>query len=235
MIPSTFKVCLSTILCMASALAPIRLRAEPAERFWWNGQINGKPVRLVLDTGCSDFLLWRSAADRLGLKLTSVKLDSNTWVTGECELVLPHWQRRWGFPVTAHGQERALVCEPPAGLGDMDGLLGWPPFSRRITRFDAAAGKFEFLDKVPKEVKAWSKFTLRTNVDALMVELSGADGTFGGLTRAFAMAIFSLKSTDTMSRSGWTTPAKAGRLTATCPDSNRHILPRTARRARWSN
>jgi len=84
-------------LCMASALAPIRLSAKSAERFWWNGQINGKPVRLVLDTGCSDLVLWRSAADRLGLKLklAPVELESNHWVTGELELSLPKWERRW--------------------------------------------------------------------------------------------------------------------------------------------
>ncbi len=165
---------------MALALIAIRLPAQPAERFWWSGRINGKPVRLVLDTGCSDLLLWRSAADRLGLKLTPAKLDSNTWLTGEFELVLPHWQRRWGFPLTAYGPARASVCETPVWAEDMDGCLGWPMISRRITRFDAVAGKFELLSKVPKQVKAWSKFTIRTNVDVLVLDLPG-DDTHGGL------------------------------------------------------
>jgi hypothetical protein len=151
-------------LCMASALAPIRLPAQSAERFWWNGQINGKPVRLVLDTGCSDLFLWRSAADRLGLKLAPEKLESNNWVTSEFELSLPKWERRWGFSVTAHGPAKASVCEAPVGMQDMDGFVGWPMFSRQITRFDALDDKFEFLGKVPKKVKAWWQFSIRTNL-----------------------------------------------------------------------
>ncbi|HUD82004.1 MAG TPA: aspartyl protease family protein [Candidatus Saccharimonadales bacterium] len=176
---------MSTILCMASALVPIRLPAQPADRFWWNGQINGKPVRLVLDTGCGGLALWRSAADRLGLKLSPVELDSNNlvapWVTGEFKLELPHWGRRWGFPVTAYWQAGAVVCEAPVFLGDTDGLVGWSMISGRITRFDAMDGKFKFLGKVPKEVKDWSKFTIRTNAGVLVLQLPGGEGAHGGL------------------------------------------------------
>jgi len=168
-------------LCMASALASIRLPAQSAERFWWNGQINGKPVRLVLDTGAPDLYLFRSAADRLGLKLSPIEPESNHWVTGELELSLPKWERRWGFfSVTAHGPAKALVCEAPVGLQDMDGCVGWPMFHRQITRFDALDDKFEFLGKVPKEVKAWWRFSVRTNVDVLVLDLPG-DAIQGGL------------------------------------------------------
>jgi len=166
---------------MASALASIRLPTQSAERFRWNGQINGKPVRLVLDTGCSDLFLFRSAADRLGLKLAPVELESNKWVTAEIELSLPKWERRWGFfSVTAHGPAKASVCEAPVGFQDMDGLVGWPMFSRQITRFDALDDKFEFLGKVPKEVKAWWQFSIRTNVDVLVLDLPGG-ASQGGL------------------------------------------------------
>jgi hypothetical protein len=168
-------------LCMASALAPIRIPAKSAERFWWNGQINGKPVRLVLDTGCSDLVLWRSPADRLGLKLAPVELESNHWVTGEFDLSLPKWERRWGFfSVTAHGPAKASVCEAPVGLQDMDGLVGWPMFHQQITRFDALDDRFEFLGKVPKGVKAWWQFSIRTNVDVLVLDFP-AGASQGGL------------------------------------------------------
>jgi hypothetical protein len=168
-------------LCLASALAPIRLPAKSAERFWWNGQINGKSVRLVLDTGSPDLFLWRSAADRLGLKLAPVELDSNHWFTAEFELSLPNWERHWGFfSVTAHGPAKASVCEAPVGLQDMDGCVGWPMFRRQITRFNALDDKFEFLGKVPKEVKAWWQFSIRTNVDVLVLDLPGG-ASQGGL------------------------------------------------------
>jgi hypothetical protein len=170
---------------MASALVPIRLPAQTVDRFWWDGQINGKPVRFALDTGCTDLTLWRSAANRLGLKLSQVELDSNNlvapWETGEFKLELSHWQRRWGLPVTGSGPANAVVCETPVFLGDTDGLAGWSMISGRITRFEAMDGKFEFLGKVPKEVKDWPRFTIRTNVDILVLELPGGDGTHGGL------------------------------------------------------
>lgn len=177
--------CLSTILCMASALVPMRLPAQPPERFWWNVQINGRPARLALDTGSSGLILWRSAADRLGLKLTYIGLASNNlvvpWVTGEFKLELPHWQRRWGFPVTGYGPASAGVSEALGFFDDMDGVVGWPAISRRITRFDAMDGKFKFLGKVPKEVKDWSKFTIQTNRRVLVLELPGGGGTRRGL------------------------------------------------------
>jgi hypothetical protein len=53
-------------------------------------------------------------------------------------------------------------------------------FSRQITRFEAIDDKFEFLGKVPKEVKAWSQFSIRTNVDVLVLDLPGG-GSQGGL------------------------------------------------------
>jgi hypothetical protein len=171
------------ILCVASALVPIRLPAQPADRFWWNWWINDKPVRFALDSGCPDLCLWRSAADRLGLKLSPVELDSNNvapWETGEFKLGLSHWQRRLGFPVTLCAPARAWVVETPVSLG-VDGCVGWPAISRRITRFDAMSGNFEFLAKVPKQVKDWSQFTIRTNSDILVLELPGGDGTHSGL------------------------------------------------------
>jgi hypothetical protein len=161
------------------------LPAQPADRFWWDCWINDKPVRFALDTGCPDlFCLWRSAADRLNLNLASGKLNSNDPVapllTGEFKVELSHWQRRWGFPVTMCAPVRAWVLETPGSLG-VDGLVGWPAISRRITRFDAMSGNFEFLAKAPKQVKDWSQFTLRTNSDILVLEFSGGDGTHSGL------------------------------------------------------
>jgi hypothetical protein len=175
------------ILGLAFALIATRLPVQAADRFWWDCKINSKPVRLILDTGCSpNLMLWRSATDRLGLKRTPTELDSQKqsvpWDTEEFKAELPHWKRHWGFPETAFYLTRAGVCEDlDSSLGEGDGAVGWPVIRRRVTRFDAIRGKFEFLGKVPKQVKDWSKFTIRTNTGILVLELPGGDGTHRGL------------------------------------------------------
>src|ERR1043165_3515253 len=45
------------------------------ERLWIEAMINGKPVRLVLDTGSSRSALLPKAAMRLGLAFTNAPLD----------------------------------------------------------------------------------------------------------------------------------------------------------------
>lgn len=173
--------CLSTILCMASALVPISLAGQTVDRFWWDGQINGKPARLALDTGCDfDIVLWRGTAERLGLKLKDSGKQICPWVSDPFKIELPLYERRWGFPVAMVDRIRAPVCEAPS-LANEDGLVGWPVISRRITRFDAVHSRFEFLRNVPREVQNWAKFTIRTNEHVLVLEGFNSDGAGGGL------------------------------------------------------
>ena len=65
------------------------------DRIWVPANINGKPVRLVFDTGATDLVLWRAAAQRLGLKFTAPQTNASVapgevllGFTEECTLKL---------------------------------------------------------------------------------------------------------------------------------------------------
>jgi hypothetical protein len=65
----------------------------------------------------------------------------------------------------------------------VDGVVGWPLICKRITRFDAKNGKYEFLRKVPKEATRWATFTVRTNLaeagQMLALDVPKNDGSKG--------------------------------------------------------
>ena len=82
--------------------------------FWIDAKINGKPARLVLDTGCEpNFALFRHAAERLHLKLQAGERRNADqmpyWVTDECTIKLP-WCF-WGF-ARAKGQLTVVELPP---------------------------------------------------------------------------------------------------------------------------
>ena len=82
------------LLLLVSSLWVEVVRAD--DWFWIDAKINGKPVRLVLDTGCDPHLvLFRDTAQRLRLKLQEAKTVSGRWITEESTVKLP-WSF-WGF------------------------------------------------------------------------------------------------------------------------------------------
>jgi len=91
------------------------VQAVPADDwFWIDAKINGKPVRLVLDTGCEpNIALFRHATERLRLKLQAGERASANqkpyWLTDECTIKLP-WCF-WGF---ARAKAQLTVVEIPA-------------------------------------------------------------------------------------------------------------------------
>ena len=62
---------IATFCCFCSR----SLRADE-DRLWVDATINGKPVKLVLDTGAEKSVLFRPMAERLGLRVTN-------WPTGK--------------------------------------------------------------------------------------------------------------------------------------------------------
>ena len=61
---------LACLLCLST----LTVRAGD-ERILLDATINGKPARLVFDTGASDLVLFRRGAERLGLKVTEPPRD----------------------------------------------------------------------------------------------------------------------------------------------------------------
>ena len=151
--------------------------------FWIDAKVNGKPVRLVLDTGCDPHLvLFRDTAQRLGLKMQEAK-TSGRWITEECTVKLP-WSF-WGF---AHARTKLVVVDVPSHVRktiNMDGAVGWPILGDRILELDAARQKYRLLRKVPKATATWTSVALRTNLPSgsrvLALDLPDADGSKGVL------------------------------------------------------
>jgi len=171
------------LLLLVSSLWVEVVRAD--DWFWIDAKINGKPVRLVLDTGCDPHLvLFRDTAQRLRLKLQEAKTVSGRWITEESTVKLP-WSF-WGF---ARARARLVVLDVPSHLFrggiHMDGAVGWAILGDRILELDAARQKYQFLRKVPKATATWTRLALRTNLPSgsrvLALDLPNADRSKGVL------------------------------------------------------
>ena len=81
--------------------------------FRWDGKINGKPARLMLDTGYGggEVFVFRSLADRLGLKRQGLEVRNPDGISGwptEAVVELPGWAGRTA--VRIKGQLGDRVC-----------------------------------------------------------------------------------------------------------------------------
>ena len=165
------------------------LTPGPAQERLWLDQatINGKPCRLLLDTGADGYWLFSSAAERLGLGMQEVK----PWFGSR----KPY--RRISKCQVDYGQgpcqTRCFIYELPPFLSDKklegDGFVGWPQLGKRIVRFYPPNGKLEFLPQVPPEALGWTKLPLRTRWKSkvswswriLALELPQTNGSRGAI------------------------------------------------------
>lgn len=145
------------------------------ERIWVAARINGKPARLVFDTGAGAAMLLPAAARRLGLKFTAPQTNAPLapgliplGETEQCTLRL--------FGMNVRG--KFSIFDVPDFLRvDFDGVVGWPCLRDNIIQIDAAAQKVTFLPEVPKKVAAWTKVSVRTNSAWLYLELPQGNQT----------------------------------------------------------
>lgn len=150
------------------------------DRLWLDTTINGKPAKLIFDTGASHPMLWRNAAQGLGLRFTEPP-DKSTVEPGEfpmgvtelCNLSLE------GIPI----RTRFGVIDIPDFLNmDCDGVIGWGQLKRNIFQIDAEPTKVTLLHRVPEEAAEWIQFAIATNSDALTLEIRRDDTGNGTVT-----------------------------------------------------
>jgi hypothetical protein len=144
--------------------------------FEWDGEVNRRPAHFLVDTGwgIENVVLSKAGANRLGLTLRPQDgLEQKLVVRwkAQCSLNLFHWEG--SKSMLLDGEADVVDFVDPKNA--IDGLVGWPLISQRITRFDALTGKFEFLRKVPREASEWMKFKIRKR-DGLAVEIPSNDG-----------------------------------------------------------
>jgi hypothetical protein len=150
------------------------------ERILLDAFINGKPARLVFDTGASDLVLFRHGAERLGLKVTEPPRDIQVspgevtvGKTEECDFVLGATRARTSF----------RVFDPPAYLKmGVDGAVGWQPIRYNTIRVDAALKQATWLTNAPAETATWLKFRIRRQSRVLTLEIPGPEDHPGVLT-----------------------------------------------------
>jgi Predicted aspartyl protease len=155
---------IATLCCFCSR----SLRADE-DRLWVDATINGKPVKLVLDTGCGDVRVVRPMAERLGLHVTNwpsgKKVDPGKVPYGQAEPCV------LAFGGLTNNATFAVIDVPSVLRSEVQGVLGWPVWSRSIIRFDCVNHRFESLDRVPEDVSRWQKFNLRRSASVLVIDV----------------------------------------------------------------
>src|SRR6185437_15258909 len=140
------------------------------KRFLVHAKIDGKPVTLALDTGNGEgLLLFKPAAQRLGLDLTGVPSDA-TRQNGKFFALETAPHDVTIFNTT--GKLPLMVADFSVPM-DVDGCAGWALFKNGIFQIDAAAGVIKGLPRVPRESRDWTKLRVRRNSDVLCLEMPG--------------------------------------------------------------
>ena len=150
------------------------------ERILLDATINGKPVRLVFDTGASDLILFKEGAERLGLKVTEPPSDLRlapgevaVGTTEECDFVLGSTRARTSLK----------VFDPPSFLRTRaDGAVGWRQIRYNTIQIDARQKTATWLDQAPAETSTWLKFRIRSQSRILGLEIPDKEQKEGVLT-----------------------------------------------------
>jgi len=141
-------------------------------------RVNGQPVRLIIDTGAEVSVLWRSAANRLKLKLTEPTPGEPRpgWVKGgiteEVELTV-------GDSVSP-GQRFAVADLPLAVFrkGLCDGVFGWGHLKQHPVSINWDEELIEMGAEADPELEGWTAW--RLSPEAKMAAIEVADGKVGG-------------------------------------------------------
>ena len=152
--------------------------AKVEERIAIDAEVNGKPVRLVFDTGAECTFIYRHTAKRLNLSVTDppqcVRLKPGAVLMGrseECRIAM--------LNSTMIG--RLAVVDVPSFLArqNEDGVLSWNEFRDVILRIDADNKTVTGLAALPRDIDQWTKWNLRADSNLLAFYLPGISKTNG--------------------------------------------------------
>jgi hypothetical protein len=164
------------LLAASAALALSSCMVHPGGgdgRIWLDATINGKPARLAFDTGASGPMLFSTAAKKFGLSITNLPNAESLgpgeirMETEDCKLKINH----------SHLQTWFCVLDSPRGMElDLDGVIGWGDLSHNIMAVDAIHGTVSFLSSLPRKTAGWTKFSIVTNSDVLLITVPRPGG-----------------------------------------------------------
>jgi hypothetical protein len=165
------------LLAASAALALCSCVVHPGGgdgRLWLKSTINGKPARLAFDTGAGVPVLFGPAAKKFGLSITnrpnveSLGPAEIRMMTGVCKVKIDHSDLRTWFGV---------VDVPPGAESDADGVIGWLTLKNNIIAVDAIHETVSFLRSLPRKAAGWTKLSLVTNSDVLLMTVPRPGGT----------------------------------------------------------
>jgi len=156
-------------LCAASVAV-----GEDDARIQCRGKINGEPVVLVLDTGSELTLLFREAAERLGLEVkwpsADLQVDAGKVAAGisdECLLEAGQLSVRTRFGV---------LRLPGHIRPDMDGVIGWGCISENIVEIRAEFKSVRVHNQLGIDKSQWLCRPIRTDLNVLVVQIPNPPG-----------------------------------------------------------
>lgn len=142
------------------------------DRFWVDAEINGKPARLLWDTGAETTGLYPEAVKRLQLETVEpipdfVARDGKVGVgeTEDAELKVFGTTARTSFKIFPRGLHAYDIPQ--------DGILGWPQSKDNILLIEAATRTLKATGAVAEEAGKWTKFRVLSDRDDLALEIPG--------------------------------------------------------------
>jgi tetratricopeptide (TPR) repeat protein len=143
--------------------------------FWLEAEINGRPARLMFDTGTDGTGLFPEAVRRLGLE-TDVPVPDTPSEHGQvgvgktkvAELMVEGASVRiplYIFPLDLSSYDRQF-----------DGLVGWPEVRNNVFLMEASTLTLKSVREVAREASRWTRFRVLTNYDMLALAIP-ASGT----------------------------------------------------------
>ena len=166
----------------------INIAQADDERFWADAKINGKPIRLVVDTGAAPpMVLYSKSANRLGIKFTQIDVQP----------IPGHAPFGWSEPYNIELDDSSLgvidgkmsfrgkISIPVVEMASNedlpgDGAIGWHAIRSKVFSIDAIAHKIS-VDAKGLFLKGdqWETFQLETNLDILGIDAPLGKGTKG--------------------------------------------------------
>ena len=153
--------CLGLLIILSSvSTADVRLALD--------AKINNQSARLAFDTGASDSFLFRSSAERLGLRIMKVN-DQGPLAPGrvhmdrteECKLDIGSGPQEFAFwVVDLPGQIRP----------DIDGFISWNDTRNYLIGINVGKPGWGFLEALPSNLNSWAKWKLVPNSECLLFE-----------------------------------------------------------------
>lgn len=144
-------------------------------RIFVDSYINGKPVKLALDTGAEVPILLRHAADRLKLSITEPPSDFKV-EKGETKV---GWTEKCRFQITEGADESFFpfaVADMPDGLNfSCDGVLGWCLFKNMIIEFNLSLHRIKSHKTLSIKRSEWECMDIRKDLNVLVVKTSSKD------------------------------------------------------------